>query len=58
LGIRGGFFRSSLDVVAGLGLYTLAVLEQINYYHYQLMYDRAADVRYLVAHKRLKCAKL
>jgi hypothetical protein len=58
LGIRGGFFRSSLDVVAGLGLYTLAVLEQINYYHYQLMYDCASDVRYLVAHKRLKCAKL
>lgn len=58
LGIRGSGFQSSLDAVAGLGLYTLAILEQINYYHYQLMYDCASDVRYLVTHKRLKRSKL
>ena len=58
LGIRGSFFRSGLDLGAGLGLYLLSILEQINYYHYQLMYDCPSDVRYLIAHKRLKRSKL
>ena len=58
LGMRGSFFRSSPDLTVGLGLYLLTILEQINYYHYQLMYDCPSDVRYLVAHKRLKRSKL
>jgi len=57
-GLVGTAFRSDLDVIAGLGLYVLAVLEQINYYHYQLMYDTAADWPYLTTHKRLKRSKL
>ena len=58
LGMRGSFFRSGPDLTVGLGLYLLAILEQINYYHYQLMYDCPSDVRYLAAHKRLKRSKL
>ncbi len=58
LGVRGSGFKSSLDVIVGLGLYTLAILEQVNYYHYQLMYDCPSEVRYLATHKRLKRSKL
>jgi len=56
--LAGAGFRSSLDVVAGLGFYTLALLEQVNYYHYQLMYDYAPDWRYLLEHRRLKRSSL
>ena len=56
--LGGAAFSSGLDVIVSLGLYTLAVLEQINYYHYQLMYDNAADWHYLITHKRLKPSKL
>ncbi|MFD1542400.1 hypothetical protein [Nonomuraea guangzhouensis] len=31
----------------GLGFGLFAVLEQVNYFHVQLMYDTAADLRYL-----------
>ena len=51
-------FRSSVDVVIGLGFYVLAVLEQVNYYHYQLMYDYRSDLRRLRREKRLKRSSL
>ncbi|MFP8487873.1 hypothetical protein ACKGJO_02150 [Gracilimonas sp. Q87] len=35
-----------------------AVLEYINYYHLQLMYDNRYDLRYLLRHKKLKEASL
>ena len=35
------------EVVAGLAFWVLAVLEQVNYFHTQLMYDTAADRRRL-----------
>ena len=57
-GLLGAFFASSLDLVIGLGFYLLAVLEQINYYHIQLMYDYPADWQYLWTHRRLKHSKL
>lgn len=57
-GLLNTFFRSRLDLIAGLGLYTLAVLEQINYYYYQLMYDQPSDWRYLRKHKKLKKSSL
>jgi hypothetical protein len=50
--------RSAFDLVAGLGFYTLAILEQINYYHYQLMYDQPSDWQHLVTHKRLRRSSL
>jgi len=35
------------EAVAGLAFWVLAVLEQVNYFHTQLMYDTAADRRRL-----------
>jgi len=57
-GLVGSAFRSPLDVAAGIGLYALAILEQINYYHRQLMYDYPPDRRYLVRNRRLKRSSL
>jgi len=68
-GLTDAVFRSDLDLVAGLGhspvrayattgFYALTVLEQINYYYYQLMYDYPSDWRYLIAHKALKRSSL
>lgn len=57
-GLMSTFFRSGLDLFVGLGFYVLAILEQINYYHYQLMYDYASDWRDLIEKKRLKRSSL
>lgn len=46
------------DGVTGAAFYLLAILEQINYYHYQLMYDCPSDWRYLMQHKKLKRSNL
>ena len=47
------------DVGLGLLIVVGAVLEQINYYHYQLMYfDSRYDWRYLVQHKRLRVGSI
>lgn len=35
-----------------------ALLEYINYYHYQLMHDTSNDLQYLLRHKRLRHAPL
>ena len=56
--LGGTPFRSGIDVVVGLGFYVLAVLEQVNYYHYQLMYDYRSDLRRLRRDKRLKRSSL
>jgi hypothetical protein len=56
--LAGNASSSSLDVIAGLGFYGLALLEQINYYHYQLMYDYPPDWRRLVEEKKLKRSSL
>jgi|GEM_PF-211966 len=61
LAIAGGLgliVRSRLNLVAGAALYVLVVLEQVNYYHYQLMYDYGPDWRYLLKHRRLKGSSL
>lgn len=42
------------DLLYGTLLVGFALLEQINYYYLQLMYDNRADVAYLMTHKRLK----
>lgn len=47
------------DVWLGLLFVVGAVLEQINYYHYQLMYfDSRYDWRYLVQNKRLRIGSI
>lgn len=58
MSLMGAVFSSGFDLVAGLGLYTLAILEQVNYYHYQLMYDYPPDWRYLIENKTLKRSSL
>lgn len=57
-GRAGTVFSSKLDLTAGLAFYILAVLEQVNYYHYQLMYDYRSDWRFLVQERRLKRSSL
>jgi len=57
-GVTGSPFSSAVDLGAGLALYLLAVLEQVNYYYYQLMYDNPADWQYLRRAKRLRQSKL
>lgn len=41
-----------------LGIFLFAVLEHINYYYYQLMYDTSASVRYVLRNRRLRKAAL
>ena len=38
--------------------YVFGIVEHINYYHTQLMYDNKNDWRYLLAYKKLKVASL
>jgi hypothetical protein len=44
---------TAFDATLSAMFYILAVLEQINYYHYQLMYDHPRDWRTLLAHRKL-----
>jgi len=49
---------TEFDVIIGTLFYVLALLEQVNYYYYQLMYDCPSDLRYLRQHKKLKRSSL
>lgn len=55
LGLRS---FSEADMQWSIGLLLGAVLEQINYYHYQLMYDTRAAFDHLRRHGRLRKAAL
>ena len=46
--------RSMADLWIGLLILAGAVLEQINYYYYQLMYDNPYDWAYLRTYRRLR----
>jgi len=55
------FFHESLqdaDMQWTVGLLLGAVLEQINYYHYQLMYDTRTAFEHLWRQRRLRKAAL
>lgn len=39
--------------IAGF-IYIFAILEYINYFHFQLSYDNLSDIKYLLRSKRLK----
>jgi len=54
----GDGFACGFNFIAGSSLYVLAFLEQINYYHYQLMYDYAPDWRDLRRRRKLKKSSL
>ncbi len=58
MGLLSLIVQSRLNLAVGIGLYALAVLEQVNYYHYQLMYDYGPDWRCLMKHRRLKRSSL
>jgi hypothetical protein len=47
---------SRAELVLGGVLLILALLEYVNYYFVQLMYDNSADMQYLRTHRRLKRA--
>lgn len=49
---------SDPDIGWTVGLWAGAVLEQINYYHYQLMYDTRASFGHLLRNRRLRKAAL
>jgi hypothetical protein len=48
-----GLFRW-LDLLFAGALWTLALLEYVNYFHWQLMYDSPTEMRWLVRHRRWK----
>lgn len=41
-----------------LGIFLFAVLEHVNYYHYQLMYDTSSSALFLLRNRRLRKAAL
>lgn len=51
-------FNSTFDKSVTTFFFVLALLEQINYFEVQLMYDNKKDLQYLRTHKRLKVATL
>lgn len=53
-----GSNASAADLAWSCGLLGFTVLEQINYYHYQLMYDTRAAFAYLGRNRRLRKAAL
>lgn len=48
-----GFFETG-DWFIAILFYLMAILEYINYFHFQLMYDNRNDLGYLSKHHRLK----
>jgi len=58
LAVLGHRPLAEADMQWSIGLLLGAVLEQINYYHYQLMYDTRAAFDHLRRHGRLRKAAL
>lgn len=51
-------FSGTFDKIVTTIFTLLAVLEHVNYFEIQLMYDNENDKKYLQLHKRLKVSKL
>jgi hypothetical protein len=51
-------FSGTFDRIVTTLFILLAVLEHINYFEVQLMYDNQNDKKYITKYKRLKAAKL
>ena len=51
-------FKGKWDMYGAIIFVSLAVLEHINYFEFQLMYDNQNDIRYLINYRRLKKSKL
>jgi hypothetical protein len=50
--------RRWLDLFLAGALWTLALLEYVNYFHRQLMYDSPSELRWWLRHRRLKTSWL
>lgn len=51
-------FKGNWDKYGAIAFLSLAILEYINYFEFQLMYDNKNDLNYLRRFGRLKKAKL
>ncbi|GEO06324.1 hypothetical protein AAE02nite_39880 [Adhaeribacter aerolatus] len=51
-------FKSTFEQVGAIAFLILAILEHINYFEVQLMYDSKNDLKYLQLFKKLKISKL
>lgn len=51
-------FKGIIDIIGTFSFLLLAILEHINYFEFQLMYDNKNDLEYLRLNKRLKISKL
>lgn len=52
---------SSIDFQASPwsnGIFLFAILEYVNYYHYQLSHDNINDIRYLMKHRKIRRSPL
>lgn len=58
IAVKTGGGTTTADLGWAWGLLGFAVLEQINYYHYQLMYDTGRSFAYLRRNGRLRRAAL
>jgi len=52
--MESGGISLSYNFIVTLVLLVMAILEQINYFHWQLMYDNQGDFGYALKHKKLK----
>lgn len=51
-------FKGTIDKIGTFSFLLLAILEHINYFEFQLMYDNKNDLEYLKINKQLKKSKL
>lgn len=52
-----GFIDFQVSVGAN-GIFLFAILEYVNYYHYQLSHDSVNDLQYLIKHRRIRRSPL
>ncbi|HEY0063876.1 MAG TPA: hypothetical protein VGC21_17295 [Telluria sp.] len=57
-GLKIGRAGWNMTLAWPAGIFGFAVLEHINYYYYQLMYDTSNAVRYVLRNRRLRKAAL
>ncbi len=56
--VMGTTITSHNDLVVGMGLWAVALLEYLNYFHWQLLYDSRTEIRRVLRRRRLKAASL